>query len=715
MAIKEYRCITGVLNIRSEPRNSDQFKTGETLKRGERIRVDDATLTESEGFLWAKHSRGWSAVASLDGRFTFLTDALAPRAPLWGINIDPNNPRANPPAQSLTSVGWVRFVMHVDSRRQTLDQAFAFYDPYIQGYARSGIKILLILLHDTYVGNHPWIGGGDWGVYARGFGERAGLIARHYRGMVSAYQIGNENDVSGAETSLPITPQNYAMILMESVRNIRLSDPAALVVTGGLASPLNNALNYLRDIKTACGNVLPADGIGIHPYGQTPPDSESIPFPGWSQGSLDTYLTRFSEAFPGIPLWISEIGVPRVDVENRAFWPRIAAYMDKVVDFVRLNYPHAVAAITWFAWSDPMDRAGIVNADQQPKGSIYTSYFKNTHMAMPLHYNPFPTPHDGQIAITHTGGTSITDSGIDTLAQRIALTAPNVTSFVLKSSKGVNFLVGRAGAPGVGSAADLSLWANALSRYRIRLQVWHELVGTDLNREITLLTQISRANGVQSIILDLVPGTLALRDSAAIRNFMTALRRALPGGYPLGASFDGRPDQFGAVNLPEWFPFVESWHPRINFTALNADPIQMLRALYGAMRQLRKPILPLLQVGVGAVTRGAVRFATDGNGSAGVGFLNAVSPGDLSVVRAASLPWLAGYIPRRVQGTLKVAASTLRVRALPLPDAEVLESLKAGDRVEVLETRSIPPLEWVRHAKGWSAARSTATGEVFLV
>ena len=235
MALKQYRCIVGQLNIRSQPRTSDEFKTGDVLTRHEVITVDDANSVDAEGFAWVKHDRGWSAERPLDGRFIFLSDAVMPKDRLWGINVDPNNPQDNPPPDRLLGVGWVRFVFHVDSRRETLEQAFAFYDPIIQAYARNRTRIILIVLQDTYWGNAPWTNG-DWAGYARSFAERLGMIARRYKGLVAAYQIWNEPDMVNQPTSISVAPDDYAVLLAELSNAVMLADPGALVLGAGMAT-----------------------------------------------------------------------------------------------------------------------------------------------------------------------------------------------------------------------------------------------------------------------------------------------------------------------------------------------------------------------------------------------------------------------------------------------------------------------------------------------
>jgi hypothetical protein len=468
MPLKQYRCIVDALNIRTEPKDGDQYKTGDLLKFNQIITVDEESRVDSSDLSWLKHERGWSVERSLDGRLVYLTDALQPRDRILGINIDPNNPKANPAAEQLTGVGWVRFVLHVASRQQTLDQAFSFYDPIIRAYAQAGTRIILILLQDTYIGNMPWVNG-DWGSYMRGFAEMAGIVARRYRGMIAAYQIWNEGDVSGAETSHYIAPQNYAPLLLAASQAIGQADPSAKVITGGLAG--SNSLEYMRGVQSALGGLLPIDGIALHPYGQIPPDSDAEPFPGWSTGSLGSFLLQFARAFPRIPIWITEIGVPRVDVANESYWPPIANYMAKTFAYLRSAFCHLVPVVVWFAWSDPMDRAGIVTENQKPKGVLYNTFFNAVNADYPGQARVLATPYDGKIMLVHVSGQTVQEQTIGELVTRMNAGAPNAKALLVKTSAGKTWQVQSDSKKNLAIAgpADLGRWSAELLRSRIDL------------------------------------------------------------------------------------------------------------------------------------------------------------------------------------------------------------------------------------------------------
>src|SRR5512135_3388709 len=169
---KQFRCIVDRLSVRSQPRLDDQFKTNQFLQLDDHITVNAASRTEVDGLVWWNHMQGWSAERTLDGGTIFmLDDGLRPKDKIWGLNIDPVNSVGNPtPAARMTGLGWVRLAFQVDSLRQSVEQSFAFYDPVIRAYKQAGVRVLLILLHDTYFGNGPWVHGDvGWDVYIKGF------------------------------------------------------------------------------------------------------------------------------------------------------------------------------------------------------------------------------------------------------------------------------------------------------------------------------------------------------------------------------------------------------------------------------------------------------------------------------------------------------------------------------------------------------------------
>jgi hypothetical protein len=730
MAVKQFRCTVPALTVRSQPILADQYRLAQQIKLNEVISADEDSRVEVAGFVWLRHAGGYSAERSIDGKFVYLIDTtLKPKDRIWGINIDPYNPTGNPPPARLAGLGWVRFVFHMSSKGHSLDQAFAFYDPIIRAYAQQGTSVMLILIQDTFSGNAPWINGG-WDTYTQGFADTAAAIARHYRGQVAAYEIWNEGDLPPESQSIPtsiyIPPATYGPLLLAAAQAIKLADPSAKIISGGLAS--GDPLGYMMRVQSSIGGTLPVHGIGLHPYGLTPPDG--APFPGWSQGFLGPAIQRLADAFPRIPIWITEIGVPRVDVANRSFWPGIARYMDKLFGLIRDTYFHIVPAVIWFAWSDSMDLAGIVSNDQQPKGVIFSTFFQNTRTDKPIYARPSPTPYDGKVMLVHVAGQLVGEGNISELAQRINTSAGNVRAVLVKSGTGTSW-AGQSDSKAsmaINSPADLSRWAGELIKYRLDLHVWHEVVGSNINAEVAHIAQATLAPGVTSLVLDLDPARLTLRTSTAIRNFMIALRRALPATYYIGVSFDSRPETYASVLLTEWFPFINSWHPKVfhwQYSNGQLEPSSFVVATSNGLRSYPRAIVPMLQAeSTGgkpvppAHMRQAARMAFELCNAPAVSYfrLGAIRAEEFGVIQGVQVPWTAGLMAAPPSPEILVTQSTgpLRIRATPSMDAAPNGFLQPNEQITVLERSILGSMIWVRHSRGWSLSRNSATGEVFL-
>lgn len=64
--IHRYRVIALGVTIRDEP-NTNAIRVGR-LRQGEELLIDPAHLVSNDGYVWAKHDSGWSAIRSLDGK-----------------------------------------------------------------------------------------------------------------------------------------------------------------------------------------------------------------------------------------------------------------------------------------------------------------------------------------------------------------------------------------------------------------------------------------------------------------------------------------------------------------------------------------------------------------------------------------------------------------------------------------------------------------------
>jgi murein DD-endopeptidase MepM/ murein hydrolase activator NlpD len=293
----------------------------------------------------------------------------------YGINLNPQDPSSRPAdASELQGLQWVRLVFQCAAAEYPdLTTAFDFYDDFIQRYNAAGVRCLLILNQETFWGHGPWHHG-DWPAYAEGFAEQAGQIAAHYRGKNVAYQIWNEGDTHGA-SSIHVAPNEFAPVLEKATAAIKAADPDAAVVLGGLASGTETAIRYVKDLREALGGELPMDAIAVHPYGHWPPSGQPTIPTGWF-APLEPALGRYCDEFAGKPIWVTEIGISEPGGIAPDHWPKVADFMAETCTLIQERYTSAIPVLIWFAWSDAMRGAGIVDRDGHPKQPIYEKFFE---------------------------------------------------------------------------------------------------------------------------------------------------------------------------------------------------------------------------------------------------------------------------------------------------------------------------------------------------
>jgi murein DD-endopeptidase MepM/ murein hydrolase activator NlpD len=293
----------------------------------------------------------------------------------YGINLNPQHPMGQPAdVATLQGLQWVRLVFQrAAAHYPNLDTAFEFYDPVIDSYNAAGIGCILILNQETFWGQAPWYHG-NWSLYADEFADQAGQIAAHYQGRNVAFQVWNEEDQYGP-SSIFVPAADFARVLERAGAAIRAANPEVKIVLGGLSSGTESAIRYVKDVRTALGGSLPVDAIGVHPYGHWPPSGQPTIPTGWF-GALEPALARYCDAFVGTPIWITEIGVSEPGGIGSEHWPSVAAYLEETFTLIQGHYASAVPVVVWFAWSDVIRGAGLVDVNGNPKQPIYDRFFQ---------------------------------------------------------------------------------------------------------------------------------------------------------------------------------------------------------------------------------------------------------------------------------------------------------------------------------------------------
>jgi hypothetical protein len=303
---------------------------------------------------------------------------------LNGMNLDLRNRLGGPAPERLRGLGWLRFpYMGTPSQGfPSLNDAHAFYQPRMEGYARAGFKQMIILTHQTFgegAGYHwPSMYSQDrakWRDYVPRFAEVCRQVAARYanRNLVNAYQIWNEQDTpfTFAQAAVSIQPEDYAYMLSECIKAIRTVDQQARIITGGHMSGPATGGAYARATIAAMPAGIRPDGIACHSYGRGAPDS---PERFRSFGLIDEDINRYGAILRGAPVWITEYGVldhPEIPATE------VAEYGVSFIRHLRTNYARRVATAMWYAWADGMHNGyGLVNQSDQPKQPLHDFYLR---------------------------------------------------------------------------------------------------------------------------------------------------------------------------------------------------------------------------------------------------------------------------------------------------------------------------------------------------
>jgi len=307
-------------------------------------------------------------------------DPVTPKRLQTGMNINPDAQYSNPmDGDSLKGMDWVRFVFKLDARveeaeRGNWDIALAQYDDIVRKYNRQGTKSLIVINQETIWGIAPWTGNGNWQGYADALAAAARKIADRYKGYGDqvAYQIWNEGDKKNNPASVYLEPEQFALILQKAADAITAVSPQSPIISNGMATGPEESVAYLKRAQAALGGQLPVDAVGIHPYTRW---ATRAPFDWGNQyGTLGQAFEVMRKGLPGMQFWITEIVVADDNEIPPQFYSEIGGYLQDVYQHVAERYADLVPVVIWFAWSDRMRNAGIVDRNGRRKDHVYPAF-----------------------------------------------------------------------------------------------------------------------------------------------------------------------------------------------------------------------------------------------------------------------------------------------------------------------------------------------------
>ena len=205
---------------------------------------------------------------------------------------------------------------------------FVVLDDAVNALNRANIKILLTLSGDTPVWARTVTQeDGPPDDFAT-FATYTGTVAAHFEGRVAAYQIWNEPNLRRQWSSdrHRIDPASYFDLLRQAYAAIKAADPAAMVISAGLApTGFNDGVNALNDrlyLQSLydLGLKSVTDAVAVHAVGfANPPEAECCQKPDgvsthyenrsfYFKNTLDDYhaITQANE--DERPLWVTKFG-----------------------------------------------------------------------------------------------------------------------------------------------------------------------------------------------------------------------------------------------------------------------------------------------------------------------------------------------------------------------------------------------------------------------
>jgi hypothetical protein len=214
-------------------------------------------------------------------------------------------------------------------------------------------------------------------------------VAARYQGRIAAYEIWNEPNLNYEWGYRRPDPAEYTALLQSAYRAIKVVDPAALVISGGLA-PTGDGnppeawgdLDYLAGMYRA-GAQGYFDALGSHPYSfGRPPDFDHADEITFSRIVRQRQIMLDYDDGQ-TPIWITEMGwvlathwdlgefhsggideVAQAEALRRAYekleseWPWVEAAFLFNLDFSTAPWYPAAEQMRWYA---------ILNPDRTPR------------------------------------------------------------------------------------------------------------------------------------------------------------------------------------------------------------------------------------------------------------------------------------------------------------------------------------------------------------
>jgi hypothetical protein len=290
--------------------------------------------------------------------------------------------------------GWARQWISWESVEPTQGSySWDTLDKLVDTAQRKNVKLLLILLRSP-----AWVGtNGGMPKDKQLFATFAGKVAARYKDKVAAYEVWNEENLAG-ETGGTVNPGEYAELLKASFPAIKVADPQALVVFGGLtptgennpALAIDDAI-YLKQIYAYNSGEIKQyfDILGIHATGTlNPPETLFPEKPGPGPGYFDnrSFYFRRAEDLRKVmedagdgrkQAWITEFGWSTKNAAKGYEYGEYvsedqqAQYLVRAYDWAKVNWPWVGVL---FLWNLNFSTVSAATDEKSPWSIIYADY-----------------------------------------------------------------------------------------------------------------------------------------------------------------------------------------------------------------------------------------------------------------------------------------------------------------------------------------------------
>lgn len=211
---------------------------------------------------------------------------------------------------------WLRMVFRQTSGLVNQQE----YDRMVDTLCAHGISVLGVVNHETLLRqdfNDPAMAA----EYRQEFTSTVEFIVDRFEGRITYWEVWNEENYRPVEDAPPwIEPELYAHLLNATYQSIKVANPQAKVIFGGLGSAWDDSHQYFQQVYDELDNNLggarPLDYFAVHPY-YPPPEWELGLDPEVymhaDQPNYDTILDKFLKTMyerndVGKRVWVTEIG-----------------------------------------------------------------------------------------------------------------------------------------------------------------------------------------------------------------------------------------------------------------------------------------------------------------------------------------------------------------------------------------------------------------------